>query len=166
MSKPKEIKFVDDDPAKPNPWKECRVFAAISPTGQLITRFADLAFANWAKASAGQSAITLNSGKAAIHPEFEKRGFVLYEDLCKGRVEGVEASPKHWDIWLRYVKLRAEGHEPAPGSITPERFWHPEVLRRRANAEKGGLAHMDATRVAAFLGFDDVDVESELFDEG
>ena len=74
------------------------------------------------------------------------------------------ASPKHWDIWLRYVKLRAEGHEPAPGSITPERFWHPEVLRRRANAEKGGLAHMDATQVAAFLGFDDVDVESEVFD--
>lgn len=171
MSTAREIKFVDDDPHKPNPFAACKVFAAISPDGDLITRFADTGFAGWGSAAAGQSAITLNSGKAAIHPDFERRGFVLYEDLCKGRVDGVEASPKHWEIWQRYLTMRANGIEPDPKSksLAPEHFYHPEVLRRRERAAAGGnVRTMSPDDVARFLGFggDDelVDFDAELSD--
>ncbi len=34
----REVKFVDDDPTRPNPW-EGRVFPAIGPNGDLIIRF-------------------------------------------------------------------------------------------------------------------------------
>lgn len=159
-----EIKFVDNDQAF-NPWRDCRVYPAIGPKGQLVVRFADTSFKGWMDAKAGQSPITLSSGKPAIHPEFERIGFVLYEDLCAGQVPGVEASPKHWKIWKKYVELRAAGREPAPGSIKDSDFYHPEVLRRRENADIGGLAVMKADELARYLGFDDP--AAELFaDDG
>ena len=163
----REVKFVDDDPTRPNPW-EGRVFPAIGPNGDLIIRFCDTDVAGWQDAKAGQNPITLNSGQPAIHPDFARRGFVLYEDLCKGRVHGVEASPEHWRFWQRLAELRKSGREPAPGSIPAEKFYHPEVLRRRERASQGGLNGMDALEVAAFLGFAEaqpVDAFSAVFGE-
>lgn len=155
LSKLREVIFVDDDQGKPNPWVG-RVFPAIGPSGDLIVRFADTNVPGWQDAKAGQCPITLNSGRPAIHPEFAARGFDLYEDMCKGRIAGITASPKHWDYWLQLVKMRASGREPAPGSIPAERFYHPEVLRRREAASRGeGVNTMSAQDVAAFLGFGD-----------
>lgn len=164
----REVKFVDDDPSRPNPWAG-RAFPAIGPNGDLIVRFADTDVAGWQDAKAGQNPITLNSGQPAIHPDFARRGFVLYEDMCKGRIAGVEASPQHWSFWLRMVELRKSGREPAPGSIPAEKFYHPEVLRRRERASSGGGVNgMDAAEVAAFLGFGEakpVDAFAAVFGE-
>ncbi len=94
---------------------------------------------------------------------------MLYEDLCKGRVHGVEASPEHWRFWQRLAELRKAGREPAPGSIPAEKFYHPEVLRRRERASQGGgLNSMDANEVARFLGFakaEPIDAFSAVFGE-
>ena len=164
----REVKFVDDDPTRPNPW-EGRVFPAIGPNGDLVIRFCDTDVAGWQDAKAGQCPITLNSGQPAIHPDFARRGFVLYEDLCRGRVPGVEASLEHWGYWQRLAELRRSGREPAPGSIPAEKFYHPEVLRRRERASQGGgLNSMDANEVAAFLGFakaEPIDAFSAVFGE-
>lgn len=146
----------------PNPWRDCVPIPAIGPNGDLAVRFVDKTNKG---ASAGQSPIeTSSSGKGLVHPEFARLGWVLYEDLCDGRVPGVAASREHWTVWIRYVDMLAKGRVPAPGSIPEDRFYHPEVLRRRAKAAEGGLASMDANELAAYFGFS-VDEASDLFDD-
>lgn len=151
-------KLIDDERGNYNHWTG-KVYPAICPNGQLLVRFADTEFEGWHDAKAGQNPVMLSAGKAVVHPEFEKRGFVLYQDLCLGRVPGIEASPRHWETWLSYVKLMASGRIPQPGAISDEDFYHPEVLRRRAQASAGGLAVMPAEKLAELLGFDPKDVK-------
>ena len=155
-----EIKFVDD--GRFNPWAG-RVFAAIGPSGQLITVFAEHSATT---SEQGQSPITVHKGAASIHPAFAVRGFVLYSDVCSGRVPGVEASPKHWAIWQNYVAAMAAGKVFAPGAIPAEKFYHPEVLRRRAAAASGGtFGAEDIAAAAKLLGFD-MDADADvLFDD-
>lgn len=154
----KEIQFVDD--SNFNTWTG-RVFAAIGPSGQLITTFAERGEAS---SEQGQSPITVHKGAASIHPDFARRGFVLYQDLCMGRVPGVEASPAHWALWQKYVAAMAAGTIFAPGSIPPEKFYHPEVLRRRATAGDGlAFGAQDIKAAAKLLGFD-VDPEDAAAD--
>jgi hypothetical protein len=68
----------------------------------------------------------------------------MYDDLCMGRVSGVEADPRKLEYWQRLVKLRATGHDVSAGSIPDAQFWHPEVLARRERAKRiGGLRVLD-----------------------
>lgn len=153
-------KLIDDERGTYNHWTG-KVYPAIGPDGQLLVRFADTELEGWHDAKAGQNPVMLSAGKAVIHPEFEKRGFVLYQDLCLGKVLGIEASPKHWERWLQYVKLMASGRIPEPGAIRDEDFYHPEVLRRRSRASAGGLAVMSADELVKFLGFDPEDKDAK-----
>lgn len=145
-----------------NPWRDALPIPAIGPKGELVVRFADPKHPG---AAAGQNPVTVDeANRGSIHPAFARLGWVLYEDLCRGRIDGIESSPLHWEVWTKFVAKQAKGFVFAPGSIPEEEFYHPEVLRRRAKANDGGLLSLSSDDVAELFGFG-VDGASDLFDD-
>lgn len=82
--------------------------------------------------------------------EAEAAGWVLYEDLCRGRytpVNGGEpvAMPEKWEMWKRVAADRKPNHD---GRNTvrirdlPDDFYHPEVYARREAFERAGGARV------------------------
>ena len=65
------------------------------------------------------------------------KGFCFYWDMCKGRVDGVSASEKHWATYERLRELRFLGRRPKRGVVTNEELFHPEVIKRRRDVHRG-----------------------------
>jgi hypothetical protein len=142
-------------------WRTCEPVPYVGPDGEFEIRFVDLRTRNGEFKSQldGLTPVHFENGTISIARWARAVGFVLYEDICKGRAESVidgevrqiEASPKHWQAWLNYVALMrrgaqlptarpvesAEGGKPVVDSIT-SKMYHPEVIRRREQAKRGG----------------------------
>ena len=104
--------------------------AAVGPHGQIVTRHI-----NSEAQAQGDVPILVVDGLPVISPRYARDGWVLYEDLCKGRVPGIDGDADAWTRWVNLKRLRAEGRELPPGVIKDEdAFWHPEIARRRAAA--------------------------------
>jgi hypothetical protein len=150
---------VIEEAGVPNPWRDTKTFAAVGPNGEFNYRHVVTNHPDLANEKIGVQPIALLDGTPMISAQYRSMGWVLYEDLCRGAVPGVEASPAHWTYWKKYVAVRASGRAPARGSIRDEEFFHPEVLRRRARA--GGPASVDLAGMRELLGFGAGDEEEE-----
>lgn len=131
-----------------NPWQHHTV-AAVGPKGQLVVRhmtpdnLRDI----------GDVPIKTMSGRARLDPLYEERGWVMYEDLCAGRVPGVAADPDAWKRWQSLIRYNAAG-KPLPEALrNDDKLFHPEVARRR---KAGGLEVMPTLEEfrAMFPGFE------------
>lgn len=141
-----------------NPWK-LRTVAAVGPLGQLVVRHLEETRADVA---IGDVPIKTMSGQPILDPIYVKRGWVLYEDLCTGRVPGVEGDLDAWTRWKSLVAYNAAGR-PLPAALRDDdRFFHPEVARRR---KAGGIEVTPTVEEfkAMFPGydFDEADEEQE-----
>ncbi len=78
--------------------------------------------------------VRVYDGQLSITHSEAERGWVLYEDLCKGKIEGVQADLDCWKWWQQRCEAYALDHrnwvlcEP---SYLPTFLLHPEVERRR-----------------------------------
>jgi len=129
------MEFDDLDRQKPhNPWRDCETVAAIGPKGEFIYRHFSRDPSQIVEI--GNVPIRNYQGQAFIARDFVRGGWVLYEDLCKGKVEGVEADMAKWTLWLRVISERAKGTRIQSRSVDDKVYLHAEVLRRR---EIGGV---------------------------
>lgn len=105
----------------PNPWAY-PTFAAVGPQGQIVVRHLEPGKTG----EIGDVPIFVRDGEAGLSPRYARRGWALYEDLCHGRVPGVEADLDAWKRWETLCAVRARG-----GDLPHELIkWHPEVYRR------------------------------------
>jgi len=131
------MEFEDlDNPRKSNPWRDCDTAAAIGPKGEFVYRHFSKTDPELRDAGIGNVPIRSFMGRAIISRDFERAGWVLYEDLCKGKVEGVEADMAKWAVWQRLISERAKGTRIQSRSVDDKVYLHAEVLRRR---EMGGI---------------------------
>jgi len=157
---PAPIEFIEH--TKPeNPWRECNTVAAVGPLGQFCHRHIPQA-PRLASLKQGDVPITADEGEGRLSPRYARAGWVLYEDLCAGRVDGIASSPKHWRIWQRYIEAKARGLNP--GTVSDDDFFHPEVVRRRQLANHGAL-HMDPAATRSWLGLDELEEVDILVEE-
>jgi hypothetical protein len=102
-------------------------------------------------------------GELILTRHAKELGMVFYRDMCLGRIEGVEASAIHWNIYAEVKRKVAEGWRPPPGYLTPEKLYHPEIGRRRKQARVDGIHRASEDEVEALLegirsqGVDDED---------
>jgi hypothetical protein len=106
--------------AAPNAWSY-PTFLAIGPKGETAVRHLEPNKLG----EMGDVPIKVESGIPHVSEAYKARGWVSYEDLCKGKVEGVEADPVAWIHWTSVCQLRAAGRDR-------EIHWHPEIARRAA----------------------------------
>lgn len=125
------------DAAKVSPWAFPTV-AAIGPKGQIVVRHFDPNVVR-GDTAIGDVPIKTISGMPVLDPMYAARGWVMYEDLCAGRVPGVEADPDAWKRWQSLVQYNAAGR-PLPKQLRDDdKLFHPEVARRR---KAGGIEVM------------------------
>jgi hypothetical protein len=113
-----------DDPE--NPWS-FPTHAAVGPEGQIIVRH----LTPGRLGEIGDVPIRAIDGYPVLAPIYAKRGWVLYEDLCFGRVPGVDADMQAWERWQAVIKLRAASRDIDP-RVSDAALYHPEVTKRRA----------------------------------
>ena len=148
----KEVIQVDLSGRAPNLWARSNTVLAIGPKGEMVYRHI-FNLAPLASEEIGDVPIMVTKGKVFISPDWEQRGWVLYEDLCRGRVEGVAADMPRWALWQKMCELKAKGLR-IPSSAVREDFWHPEVLRRKREQGTVSVTPADLLDWAKKFGLD------------
>jgi hypothetical protein len=110
-----------------NPWKFPTV-AAVGPKGQIAIRHFD----PQRLGAIGDVPIDSIQGTPMVAPNYRAAGWVFYEELCNGSVDGVEADPRAWTHWQNLIAKRAQGKDVDPKII----HWHPEIARRENSVGK------------------------------
>lgn len=110
---------------EPNPWAY-PTFAAVGPRGQLVVRHLTPDYGE-----IGDVPIKMLSKRLTLCPAYAELGWVSYEDLCKGRVAGVEADLDAWKRWESLCKHNATGKRLPEQLLDESKLLHPEVIRRR-----------------------------------
>lgn len=110
----------------PNPWSYPTV-AAVGPKGQISIRHLTPGRAG----EIGDSPIGVYQGQFILSPRYRAKGWVMYEDLCRGIVPGVDGDADAWQRWQNIIALRARGGDLPPGKVDESAIWHPEVTRRQ-----------------------------------
>ena len=113
-----------------NPWRY-PTHAAIGPLGQIAIRH----LTPGKDGAIGDVPIRTEEGFPFLSPRYAANGWVMYEDLCKGRVPGIKKDIDAWKRWEALIRLNAEGRI-IPAEILGDQMWHPEVVRRR---QDGGV---------------------------
>lgn len=113
------------DLAKDEKSKRARYIPIIDRAGNLLTEYL-----NEHQEKTGASLIRLVDGDVYLSKVAKDAGYVLYEDMCKGRLEGIEASTHHWLVYEALGVEVAANRIPEPGALTLDEMWHPEVVRR------------------------------------
>lgn len=101
-------------------------YLAIGPEGQLCIRH----LTPGRLEEVGDVPIRTMRGIPVLDPLYARAGWVMYEDLCMGRVAGCEADELAWKRWQSMVELHAKG-QPIPPDKLGDDFWHAEVIRRQ-----------------------------------
>lgn len=99
---------------------------AVGPKGQLAIRH----LSPGRLGEVGDVPIRALDGVPVLHPRYARQGWVLYEDLCKGRVPGIEADLEAWERWQTLRALLAKS-APIPAGKLGDDLFHDEVVRRR-----------------------------------
>lgn len=161
---------IDRNPYE-NKWRDAIAVPTVTATGVVNVTFLDKHLV--------RSGIPVLQGLAPVAYTQEtgisltvharREGVVLYEDLCRGRIAGCEASPKHWHLWERIADLRAQGKEPRRGvpeasaaRLGLDSIYHPEVYRRRSLVAEGGLFAVGVDEVLDYAGFSGDEIVAEL----
>ena len=80
-------------------------------------------------------------------------GYTLYSEICKDE-------PKYWKAYQQLVKMREQGGAGAEmRGLDLEKFYHPEVFRRRRDSDGRGHRRIDASSILAGLDADDAPEE-------
>jgi hypothetical protein len=154
---------IDSNPTE-NKWASCLPIPAVTSTGSLTVTFLDRQLMRRGQPVLQGLAPVGYTAEMGISLTLHARSqrTVLYEDLCLGRVEGVEASPGHWKIWQRVCEVRASGRDIRKGALEQlaikvglERPYHPEVYRRRELVSEGGLESVDLDELLRDFGVTD-----------
>jgi hypothetical protein len=154
---------IDRNPAE-NKWASCLPIPAVTSTGSLTVTFLDRQLMRRGQpVMQGLAPIGYTAEMGVSLTRLAKaQRTVLYEDLCLGRVAGVEASPGHWKIWQRVCEVRASGRDIRKGALEQlaikvglERPYHPEVYRRRELVSDGGIESVDLDELLAGYGLSD-----------
>lgn len=164
------LKILDESPP-PNKWRDAVMIASVGPQGQFsVTPFDRYLLDKGEDIKMGLTPVTYN--KDADRQFTIARGFpgyVLYEDLCMGRVPNVEASPEHWKLWQAIVKMYARGHAPARGALERaaakiglKSIFHPEVERRRKLVADGGFFALDVDEIMKLYGIEGAEESDEI----
>jgi len=132
---------------------------AIGPKGQIVIRH--LTPSN--TKDIGDVAIKTMSGRAVLDPLYAARGWVMYEDLCAGRVNGVEADANAWKRWQSLIEHNARGKALPKALRNDDKLYHPEVARRRKAGGLEVVPSIDEYK-AMFPGYD-FDGETDEDDE-
>lgn len=120
---------------------------AIGPNGEMAIRHMDPRVE-----ALGDHPIASNGGRPMIQADYADRGWVLYDDLCRGRVQGVAPDHDALKRWQALCKIRAAGRELPRGTIDDVAFWHAEVARRREAAAAGrGSGTLTLDQIRALL---------------
>lgn len=117
--------YTDLGAAEPSPYSYPTILA-IGPEGQLAIRH----LTPGRLEEIGDVPIRTLSGYPVLDPRYAKAGWVMYEDLCFGRVAGIEGDELAWKRWRSLCDLHAAG-QPIPEGKLGDDFWHPEVQRRQ-----------------------------------
>lgn len=139
------------DAPKVSPWAYPTV-AAIGPKGQIVVRHLDPKLVR-DDTAIGDVPIKTMSGQPVLDPIYAAQGWVMYSDLCAGRVPGVPADADAWKRWQSLVQYNAAGR-PLPKQLRDDdKLFHPEVARRR---KAGGIEVMPTVEEfrAMFPGFE------------
>jgi len=89
-------------------------------------------------------------------------GFMLYSDICKGKIPGVPASEAHWKLWVEVRNLRVARKLPKRGALTPEQLYHPYVIELRTN-RSGKFELYDESAVDELIA--EVKAQASNYDE-
>jgi hypothetical protein len=100
-------------------------YLAIGPKGQLSIRHMTPGRGQ----EVGDVPIRAIEGHPVLHPGYAKAGWVMYEDLCHGRVAGVAPDLQAWERWATLCGLLARGVTIPAGKLGDD-FFHAEVHRR------------------------------------
>ena len=164
---------IDRNP-RPNPWQQGLPVATVSADGAFMVTFLDRELVRKGKPVLQGLAPVAFTSEMGIQVTMYARasGTVLYEDLCKGKIAGIEASPKHWQLWQRVCELRAQGKEPrrgaleqAAGKLGLSKIYHPEVYKRRSLVAEGGMFSADVDEILSFLGLEGGAEVDDLFED-
>jgi len=136
-----------DKPSKENPWKDCLTIAAVGPQGQFVYRHFSRS-PDLVNEQIGDVPLRIRDGEPYLAKSYKRAGWCLYEDLCRGAVEGVEPDMVKWNLWQKCIKDHAN-NRPIPGSTLNERNWlHAEVWRRR---DERGMNSVTKTEMQEWL---------------
>lgn len=167
-----ELNAIDiDQQPRANPWRSSIPVPTVTADGALTVTFLDRK-----QVQAGEPVLqgftpVAYTPEMGINVTMHARagGAVLYEDLCAGKVPGIEASPKHWQLWRSVCELRAQGRDLRRGALEAAatklglaKPLHPEVYRRRAAVGDGGYFAAGPEAVLALAGFDGAEVVDQL----
>ena len=152
---------------KRNTWKDRFPFAAVGPLGQFTITFVDKnLLAKGEEVRQGDVPVVLREGSVFVPGAYKRAGWVLYKDLCLGETKA-EASPRHWELWSRFVDMMAAGKRPQRGALeaTAKKmglggFFHPQVYELRERAKHGGVDALDVDGLIDWLGLDVADVDA------
>jgi hypothetical protein len=167
-----DIRIVEEAPL-PSKWSDSLAVPSVGPDGQFNVTFFDRRLMRKGEPiKQGLTPVTYDQEQGIGLARWARdQGHVLYENLCKGEVAGVEASHQHWQIWISAVKLYASNRAPARGALEKvceklglQSIFHPEVNRRRSQAANGGLFALGPDELLKFMGLDGV-VADALDDE-
>lgn len=159
---------------KVDQWRNCEPVPYVGPGGEFEIRFVDLrktTKGEFKEQLDGLTPVHFSNGTISIARWAASVGYVLYEDLCKGKAESlidgelvpVERHDGAWRAWKNYVGLMRKGvqlpsSKPAPSAdgspvvdnITAQ-MYHPEVIRRREQAKRGGQSTLSEERALAMI---------------
>lgn len=130
--------YIELGATPPSPYSYPTVLA-IGPEGQLAIRH----MLPGQLEEIGDVPIAARSGVPFLDPRYVEAGWVMYEDMCKGRVVGIEADELAWQRWQNLVKCKAQG-QPIPAGKLGEDFWHAEVRRR---SREGRIPRLSAAQL-------------------
>lgn len=107
----------------------------------------------------GDVIVKLNEdGDPFIPKRWRSRGWCFYEEICSGAEDRTGTSKakgeKHLAMWHAVRDAFAKGARPERGSIDTDRYYHPEVLRRRQLDKPDGARPMSAEELFGKLAKD------------
>lgn len=147
----------------PNPWRDCLTVAAVSPKGDFVyrhfSRHPDLV-----DEQIGEVPLRIREGQPYLAPHYARIGWVMYEDLCKGKIPGVAADMPKWTMWQRIIAERAKGKRLPSSALPDEKYLHAEVLRRRSIGGVNTVTDEEILQWAIDAGLP-VETSPDAFDE-
>jgi len=135
----------DSENPKINVWGYPTMMA-IGPKGQVVTRHLTPG-----QGDIGDTPIRIVSGRAQLDPLYVDAGWVLYEDLCKGRVPGIPADTNAWTRWQSYCQDMARGRIVRPELLK----FHSEVYARENGLGSTTVVLSAAEEATRYPGLED-----------
>lgn len=90
-------------------------------------------------------------GEPRIPKRYREEGWCFYEQICDGSHDGTgtsqEQGAKHLKAWEALRAAFASGRRPGRGAVDTERFYHPEIWRRRSLERPDDMSPIDAAEL-------------------